>query len=452
LKGKAVRPPGPKAPDWMQSGEWMFRPIQFMERCRRRHGSIFRIKLGTDDDIVVIGDPNHAMDVLSGDPEVFDSWQANPLLRPALGGNSLLVLDGEEHMDHRRILLPSFKAGHVKTYSEAIERAVRSRISQWPVGERMRLYPEMQAITFDVISRVVLGLPMEERTERLAVLAGDVSDRAASAFTLLPPLQGDLAGLSPYARLMRVVAEIDELLFSIIRERRDDPLHTIREDVLSTLLRAEHMDGSPLGLREIRDELLTMIMMGIETTAAGLSWAFERVLRTPRVIETLRFELEYGDDRYLDGVIKEVLRVRPAVPIVARQVNAPVELAGYEFPEGTVLLASVLLVHTDPTVYPDPDEFLPERFTAGGVDLRAWIPFGGGLRRCLGGALAELEMKLVLRTVLSEFDLAPARPAPESAERRRFTFAPKDDCEAIVRSRLPATEHPAHRRGARTAV
>jgi cytochrome P450 family 135 len=434
-------PPGPRLPGAVQTMQWMYRPIEFMDRCRQRYGPIFSIRLGAARNIVVVGDPAHAMDVLSGDPEIYESGQANLLFRPVLGRNSLLVLDGGQHMEHRRIMLPNFKAGHVQTYSEAIERAVRRRMADWPMDEAFRLAPEMQAITYEAISRVVFGDKVDERGERLAMLAGDMMDRCASVFTMLPPLRVELGGMSPYARLMKVVDEIDRILFAIIKERREDPLSPLRDDVLSMLLRAELEDGSPLGDRAIRDEILTMIMAGFETTTAGLAWAFERILRTPRVLERLQEELQGEETEYLDAVIKETLRARPAVPIVARKVREPVELAGYEMPAGTVLMASVYLVHRDPEVYPDPDEFRPERFLDGRPDPRAWIPFGGGVRRCLGGSLAQLEMKIVLQTVFSELDMKPADTSPEPAVRRRFTFAPKFDCLAMASPRVrSATE------------
>jgi cytochrome P450 len=417
----------------------MFKPIEFMERCSARYGPIFSIRLGAARDIVVVGDPAHAMDVLSGDPEIYDSGEANLLFRPVLGRKSLLVLDGDEHMEHRRIVLPSFRAGHVQTYSEAIERAVRGRMKDWPMGEKFPLAPEMQAITYEAISRVVFGDAVDERGERLAMLAGDMMDRCASPFTMLPPLRVDLGGMSPFAKLMKVVDEIDQVIFEIIKERRQDPLSSVRDDVLSVLIRAHHEDGSPLGDREIRDEILTLIMAGFETTTAGLAWAFERIVREPRVLNRLRAELDEGETGYLDAVVKEVLRARPAVPIVARKVREPVEIAGYEMPAGSVLMVSVYLVHRDPTIYPDPDEFRPERFSEGRPDPRAWIPFGGGVRRCLGASLAQLEMKIVLRTVLQELDIEAVNPGPEPPVRRRFTFAPKDDCLVTASPRVVTT-------------
>jgi len=441
-------PPGPRTPGSVQTMQWMYRPISFLDRCRERYGPVFSIRLGAARNIAVIGDPEEGMNVLAGNPEIYDSGQANLLFRPVLGHYSLLVLDGAEHMEHRRIMLPSFGTGHVQTYAEAIERATRRRLSEWPTNEPFPLAPEMQAITYEAISRVVFGDRPDERGERLAELAGEMMDRAASPFTLLPPLRVELGGMSPYARLMKVMTEIDTLLYSMIDERRADPLSQLRDDVLSVLLRATREDGSPLGDREIRDEILTLIMAGFETTTAGLSWAFERILREPRVLNRLRKELDDGDEGYLDCTVKEVLRARPAVPIVARKVREPVEVGGYTMPAGSVLMVAVYLIHQDPTAYPQPEEFRPERFEDGLPDPKAWVPFGGGVRRCLGASLAQLEMKIVLRTALQEFDLEAVTDEPEQQVRRRFTFAPKHDC--LVRARPRAARGVA--RGKRTVA
>lgn len=437
-RGESGLPPGPSTPGAVQAMQWMYKPIPFMERCRREYGPIFSIRLGAARNIAVIADPAHAMDVLAGDPEIYDSGQANLLFRPVLGKSSLLVLDGEEHMRHREILLPNFKPGHVQSYADAIERTVRRRMANWPLDQPFPIAPEMQAITYEAIARVTFGEEPDERAQQLAELAGDMMDRCASIFTMLPPLRVELGGMSPYARLMKVVKEIDKLLFAIIEERRADPLHQLRDDVLSALLQAQHEDGTLLTDREIRDEILTLIMAGFETTTAGLTWVFERILRDEPVLARLRDELDLGDETYLDAVIKEVLRIRPAVPIVARKVKVPVEVGPYELPAGSVLMVSVYLVHRDPGVYPSPEEFRPERFEDGLPDPRAWLPFGGGVRRCLGANLAQLEMKVTLRTVLSELDLQVDDASDEPLVRRRFTFAPKHD--GIVRARRRSRE------------
>jgi cytochrome P450 len=416
---------------------WMFRPIPFMERCRRKFGPLFSIRLGRAHNLLVVADPAHAMEVLAGDPEYFDSGAANLIFRPVVGEYSLLLLDGAEHMRHRNIMLPQFMPGHVRHYADVIERAVTDRIERWPTDRAFRLAPEMEAITYDAISKITFGDLEDARLVRLGELMPEMMDRCDSPFTLLPQFHVHAAGLSPFARMLKVVEEIDSLLHSIIEERRADPLAQLKDDVLSVLLRARYEDGSPLGDREIRDELITLLMAGYETTTAGLTWAFERILRDQRVLGRLTEEIASGEDRYLDATIKETLRARPVVPIVARKIRVPVNIGGYEMPRGSVLMVSVYLIHQDPDVYPQPEQFRPERFLDGLPDPRAWIPFGGGVRRCLGANFAQLEMKIVLRTVLRELELTVPDEAPEPTIRRRFTFVPKHDGLVRARKRAP---------------
>ena len=236
-------------------------------------------------------------------------------------------------------------------------------------------------------------------------------DRCDSPFTLMPWFRRELAGSSPYARLMRVLDKIDEILFELISERRADPMTQFRDDTVSLLIRAEHEDGSPLSDQEVRDEILTMIMAGYETTTSGSAWALERLLRSPEKLQRLIDEIEAGGkDTYLEAVVKETLRARPVVPVVARHVRQPVELGGYTIPSGSILMVSIYLVHSDPDTYPEPDEFRPERFLDGTPEDAAWIPFGGGVRRCLGARFAELEMKVILTQVLTTARLRAVGP------------------------------------------
>jgi cytochrome P450 len=429
-------PPGPGQPATAQMLQWMFRPIPFMERCRERYGPIFKIELGAAE-AVVVADPRGAKQVLAGHPEVFDSGAANRLFRPAVGPNSLLLLDGAEHMAHRRILLPSFRGGHVQQFTEMIESLTMRRLARWPTGKEFELAPEMEALTFEAIWRIVFGTEDDPREERLAELIPDMMDRAESPFALLPKLRFEAGGLSPFARLMRVVDEIDDLLYEAIAERAADPLAQLRDDVLSVLLRSAHEDGTPLSEREIRDEVITLLMAGYETTTSALTWSFERLTRSPEVLNRLLDEIDRGEDTYLDAVVKETLRQRPVVPIVARTIRAPVELHGYTMPTGTVLMACVYLVHNDPESYPEPEEFRPERFLGEAHNPAAWIPFGGGVRRCLGASFAQLEMKVVLRTVLGALKLEAPDTRPEPTIRRRFTFVAKHGGTVVAEPRAP---------------
>jgi cytochrome P450 family 135 len=406
----------------------MFRPIRFLERCREQLGPIFSIRLGGATTIVVIADPRDARKVLEGHPEVYHSGAANQLFRPVVGGNSLLLLDGAEHMAHRRILLPNFRGGHVRAFTEMIEATTRRRIAGWPRGEPFAMAPAMETITFETIMKIVFGPEDDPRDKRLGELIPRMMDRADTPFTLIPAMRRKMMGMSPFARLMKVVHEIDDLLFEMIDERSADPAVWAREDVLSALIQATHEDGTPLNAREIRDEVLTTIMAGYETTTSALTWSFERLVRSPEVLNRLLDEIELGEEEdYIDAVVKETLRQRPVVPLAARRLQAPVDVHGYTLPKGTVLLASIYLVHRDPEAFPEPDEFRPERFLEGGPAPAAWIPFGGGVRRCLGASLAQLEIKVVLQTVLAEVSLHAAEEKPEPIARRRFTFVPKHE-------------------------
>jgi cytochrome P450 len=258
-------------------------------------------------------------------------------------------------------------------------------------------------------------------------------DRCDSPFTLMPSFRRELAGGSPYARLMKVIDEVDAILYETIAERRADPMTQLRDDTLSLLLRAEHEDGSPLSDEEIRDEVLTMVMAGYETTTSGGAWALERLLRSPEKLERLTREVEAGEDNaYLDAVVKETLRVRPVVPVVARHLAETTELDGYLIPAGSTVMVSIYLVHNDEETYPDPEQFKPERFLDGTPEGAAWIPFGGGVRRCIGARFAELEMKVVLTQVLATAKLRAVGRSDEGSKRKRFTLAPEGGAAAVV--------------------
>jgi cytochrome P450 family 135 len=431
-------PPGPHAPGWVQTSQWMFRPIEFMERCRKRYGPIFTIRLGPAQNVVMVGEPNLAKQVLTGTPSILRAGETNGIFRPVVGSNSILLLDGDAHMRQRKIMLPGFGASHAAEFVDQVREIAEKRIAGWEVGQKLKLHEEMEAISFASIMRVVFGEHSDDSHAELRKLIPDMMDRCDSPFTLMPWFRRELGGSSPYAHLMKVVDKIDQVLFEIIAERRADPMTQFRDDTVSLLLRAMHEDESPLTDPEIRDEVLTMIMAGYETTTSGGAWALERVLRSPEQMERLVAEIEAGkDDAYLDAVVKETLRVRPVVPVVARHVSEPFELDGYVIPEGSTLMASIYLVHSDPETYPEPEEFRPERFLEGTPEGAAWIPFGGGVRRCLGARFAELEMKVVLTQVLATARLRPHGRSAEDFKRKRFTFAPDRGAAAVVEELVP---------------
>jgi cytochrome P450 family 135 len=411
----------------------MFRPIEFMERCRRRYGPIFTLRLGPKHNVTMIADPRLAKEVMAGDPAVFRAGDTNGLFRPVVGPNSILLLDGDAHMRQRKILLPGFGASHGAQFVDQVREITEARLSGWKAGQRLRLQDEMEAISFASIMRVVFGDHSEDSHAELRRLIPEMMDRCDSPFTLMPWFRRELAGGSPFARLMKVVDEVDGILYETIAERRADPMTQLRDDTLSLLIRAEHEDGSPLTEQEIRDEVLTMVMAGYETTTSGGAWALERLLRSPDKLERLTAEIESGDDdAYLDAVVKETLRVRPVVPVVARHLAEAIELDGYVIPAGSTVMVSIYLVHNDPETYPEPDEFRPERFLDGTPEGAAWIPFGGGVRRCIGARFAELEMKVVLTQVMSTARLSPVGSSNEGAKRKRFTLAPEGGAAAVV--------------------
>lgn len=424
-------PPGPRAPGAVQTVEWMLRPTQFLDRCHERYGGIFSVRLGPSRNVVVIGEPHAAKALVSAGPEQCLAGDTNGLFRPVVGSNSILVLDGDRHFEQRRLMLPAFRAGHVRLFEDSIEQITRRRIATWPVGEPFPIQPEMEAISFETIMRITFGDGLDARHERLRELVPELMRRCASPVLMLPWFRQDLWGLSPAAKTRRLIRVLDEVLLDLINERRSDPESSLRDDVVSMLVAATHPDGTALTDQEIRDEVLTMLMAGYETTTSALAWSFERLLRTPQVLASLIEEIGRGADAYIDATVKEILRIRPVVPVVARRLRVPFELDGHTFPAGLILMASIYLAHHDPVVYPDPDEFRPERFLPDNPDPAVWIPFGGGARRCLGANLAELEIKTVLKTVLDSVYLE-AVGDEEEPTRRRFTLAPKREAMVVA--------------------
>jgi cytochrome P450 len=423
-------PPGPRSPGVVQTLEWMYRPVSFIESCRRRYGDIFSLRLGPGRNTVVVAEAAAARQVMRGDPDVFRAGDANGILRPVVGPASLLVLDGEEHMRHRRILLPAFGAQHGPAFAEAVEDATRHRVASWRAGETLELQREMEAISLDAILSLALGPGPDERLAQFRTLVPEMMRRCASPFTLLPYFRHELGGITPYAHLQEVLDELDGHFLDAIVEKQASSVEDA-VDCLSLLCAATDENGTPLSNREIRDELLTMIMAGYETTSSALAWAFERLLRSPEVMERLQDDLSRGREDYLDAIVKEVLRLRPVVPVVARKVQEEVALNGHRIPAGSVLMVSLFLLHRDPALHSEPDEFRPDRFLDG-EDGEPWQPFGGGVRRCLGASFAQLEMKVVIRAVLAAAALRTAHSADEPIARKRFTFAPAYGARATV--------------------
>ncbi|MDQ6914638.1 MAG: cytochrome P450, partial [Actinomycetota bacterium] len=430
-----VAPPGSRAPAFVQTLRWIFRPEAFMRRNAERYGDTFTVSLGPGVNVIFLSDPATVGQVLQAPPEITRMGDINGLFRPILGAKSLLLLDGDEHLRQRRLLLPPFHGEHVQRYMETMERAAREEVDTWAVGRPFALLPRLQAIALNVILRAVFGMDAGPRRDEMRALVARLLELCQSRSTMLPQLRVRLGGLSPWGRLMRCVGQVDEALFAEIARRRADPDSPNRGDVLSLLLATRDEEGEPMTDQEVRDQLLTLLVAGHETTASAIAWAFERLLHRPETLARLVEELAAGREDYLDAVVKETLRLRPVLPIVARKLTEPFRLEGYRYDRGTVLMPCVFLVHRNPKVYDDPEEFHPERFLAQPPPTYAWIPFGGGVRRCLGASFALAEMRAVLRTVLTRVELgAPGRP--ERIARRSFTFSPRRGARVVVRGRL----------------
>jgi cytochrome P450 family 135 len=438
-------PPGPRMPSLMQAAFVTASPYGWMVKRWRRYGDVFSSRFPIFGRVVYLADPALVKEVFTGDAKTFHAGEANTLaLGDALGEHSLLTLDEERHLSQRKLLLPPFHGESVRRYTEVMAEATEREVARWPVGKQIELRPRMQAITLDVILRAVFGVRDDERMDLFRERIPPVGE-TTSVLNWLPLMDRDLGGITPAARFRRALAAVDELIYAEIADRRADPEGDQRDDVLSLLLRARHEDGSPMTDTELRDELMTLLTAGHETTATGLAWAFERLLRTPSVLERLTSSLD--DDEYLDAVVKETLRVRPVIVDVARKLTRDVEIAGWRLPAGTLVLPAIAVLHARPDLYERPSEFRPERFVDGGAESYAWIPFGGGVRRCIGASFAQTEMRTVLREVLRRVRLRAPSQRPERGVIRHVTVVPGRGARAVVEARLPV-EQPAELAGA----
>jgi cytochrome P450 family 135 len=439
INAEAVRPqsigglpPGPRMPRALQTAIWSRQAQWMLEQSRARFGRMFSLKIAYEGDWVIVSDPDLVKQVFTGDPKVFHAGEGNQILRPILGDNSVLVLDEKPHIGQRRLLLPPFHGERMQAYGEKMREIAAREIESWPTGSPYRLRPRMQAITLEIIIETVFGVHGGTRMEPLRAALREFLDLTTDPRLLAPVLMIGPERIRHVPAFRRRVERVDELIASEIAERRVAPDLAEREDVLSLLVAARHEDGSPMSDAEIRDELLTLLVAGHETTATALSWAMERLSRHPRKLERLRDEVLAGEEAYLTATIQETLRLRPVIVIVIRKLTEPVELGGYELPAGASVVPSIHLIHRDPEIYPEPDQFLPERFLAEPPGTYTWIPFGGGVRRCLGAAFAQFEMAVVLRELIARREIQPSRPDPERPFRRAITETPRRDAEVVL--------------------
>ena len=388
---------------------------------------------------VHLADPDDVREMFKAPPEVLHPGEGARVLEPVIGANSVILLDEGAHLSQRKLMLPAFHGEKMQRLSGLMQEVTEDEVARWPRDEPVALHPRLQALTLEIILRAVFGLESGERLDALRDRLTRILEFGSRPSSLIPVLQRGRA----WREFERRRADADELIYEMIDARRG--AHTGDgdgggDDVLAMLLAARHEDGSPMSPVELRDELMTLLVAGHETTASELGWAFERLARTPAVAARLVEEIDSGDgDAYLSATVHETLRHRPVLPNAApRLTMEPVEIGGWTYPQGVCLLADAYLIHHDPDIYPDPYDFRPERFLDEAPGTYTWIPFGGGRRRCLGASFAQLEMKIVLRAVLESSELAPAEPGSEPGRRRSITLSPGAGARAILRARRPA--------------
>jgi unspecific monooxygenase len=445
----ALTVPGSRAPGAYALLRWMASPEKVFYEGFREYGDIYAVNNPLFGREVVLNHPDLIKQVFTGDIDVYHAGAASFALAPVVGRLSVLLLDGRPHHRMRKLLLPAFTGERLAGYAGAMREATRRVVASWPDGRPLSVLPGMARLTFDVILDTIFGVHEGEAIERLRERLLGLVERAQSPMGmlwLLPALQKDLGPLTGWAAFKRAIASADAAIYPIIAEARAaraaEQDGASRRDVLSALLGVVDEERRPMSDQELRDQLMTLLLAGHETTAISLAWAVEEIVRRPdvraRILEEVASASSAADALpYLDATIKEVLRLHPVTPLLGRLLTAPVKLRDHEVPAGTYVVPNVFMAQRHPSFWSDPDAFQPERFLDKKLDPYAWLPFGGGARRCIGMAFALLEMRVVLGTMLSELDLAPYGK-PAGLTLRGFLFAPKGGARVVVQGRRGA--------------
>ena len=429
---------GPKTPRFVQLAEWIFKPLQMMEKSAKTYGDTFKLFLVGNNSMVFVSHPQAIKEIFTASPDKFDSGRGNQLIASLLGEQSLVLLDGAQHQRQRKLLTPPFHGDRMKSYGKLICKITEKVISEWKIGEPFEVRKSMQEISLRVILQAVFGLSQGERYDEIKQLISSILEISGSPLkamlVFVPLLQKDLGAWSPWGSFLRQQKRLDDLLYAEIQERRDNP-DSSRKDILSLMMAARDEENQPMTDQEMRDELMTLLVAGHETTASSLTWAFYWIHHLPEVREKLLAELDTFDTDgdlssiaklpYLNGVCAETLRIYPIALIAFPRINkAAIKIMGYEYPPETQLMPCIYLTHHREDLYPEPKQFKPERFIEKQYSPYEYLPFGGGNRRCIGMAFALFEMKLVLITVLKNLDLSIVNNHQVKPTRRGGTLAP----------------------------
>ena len=440
-------PPGPRIPRILQMLKWIKWPIPFMRDCAAAYGDVFTMRLYGAPPFVLFSEPAAVRDIFTADPETLMAGRGNEVLRPVFGSNSILLLDGARHRRERKLLMPPFHGERMRLYGDIMRETADRSIDGWPVGEVFPIHGHMQRITLDIILRTVFGVEEGDRLARIrALLVEFLRLIGSSPVLLVRRLQVDLGPLTAWRRICRLQGEIDHMLYDEITRCRQEAPES-RTDIMAMLVAARDEDGQPMSDEEIRDELITLLVAGHETTATALSWVTYRLMENPEALAKAQTELtavmgnvtasggpsaeQIAELKYLDAVIKETARLNPILPTVARYLEAPARIGGHDLPAGCVASPCVYLTHRRPDLWPEPEAFRPDRFLDKRVDPYTFFPFGGGLRHCLGAAFALYEMKIVLARMLARVALKPAPRYNVRVVRRSITFAPSGGLPVI---------------------
>jgi len=437
-------PPGPRAPGFVQGMAFWTRPLSFLERSRAKYGKRFTMRMPGTPPFVMLTEPDQIKEIYTAPPDVLQPGVGARVLMPVVGRNSVILLDESKHMSQRKLMLPAFHGERMERLSDLVASVTVDELDAWE-PEVAELHPRFQGLTMEIILRAVFGLDPGPRLTALRESLTALLQFGNSPLTLMQPpedqesLERNMARfnrMGPLKGFLDRRNEVDALIAEQIAERRASEDED-RDDVLAMLLAARHEDDTPMTGDELRDELMTLLVAGHETTASTLAWTFSRLAREPRALAELQSEIETEDDGpYLTATIQESLRSRPVLPNTApRYVAKPITVGGWDYEPGCSLVANAYLIHHDPDIYPDPYTFRPERFVDQKPGTYTWIPFGGGRRRCLGSSFAMLEMRIVLAEALRRFDLEAPGPKPELAKRRNITIYPGDNARVALGAR-----------------